>query len=65
MSRVTLNGSRAGRAAQRSATSITRNEMQSLGGVIRVRTRLSHAPSPMLNYRKLSDEKLQLQKVTV
>ena len=62
---ISLDGARTGRTAERPATSITRNQMKRLRWVVRVRTWLSHAPSPMVN-RELSDESSSpLKKVTI
>jgi len=45
MSRIALNRARARRATEWPATTIARDQVERLGRVIRVRTRLSHAPS--------------------
>jgi hypothetical protein len=55
----------AGWTAQGPSTAIARDQVQSLGGVVRVRTWLSHAPSPMLNRTRLSHESPTQQKVTI
>jgi hypothetical protein len=53
--RIALDRTRAGGATKRAATSIAGNQMKCLRRVVRVRTWLSHAPSPMGN-RELSSE---------
>jgi hypothetical protein len=62
---ITLDRSRTRWACEWSPTSIARDEMKRLSGVVRVRTWLSHAPSPMKNREKLSTESASQRKVTV
>ena len=64
MGRVALDWARARWATERPTASIAGYQMERLSRVVRVRTRLSHAPSPMMNDEKLSSESCPL-KVTI